>query len=163
MTTETLNEWRGVRPACYPAGTPATNMQGYYVRATDEDEARTKLTARYPGETFEISLWKQYFVRPQELKLFGEFEPVQGKAAAVSIPVDAKAWELFDLPGAENAAKRLTAALRRAINAETQAEAIEIMEEALDADEDFGAADSEPRAEAKHCLKIARGERFSDF
>jgi hypothetical protein len=162
MATETLNEWRCVCPNRYPEGTPVSSMQGYYVGATDAAEARTLLAARFPGETFEIVLWKQRFVEADP-DLFGKFEPVEGKASVVQIPVDARAWELYDIPGSENAAKRLTSALRRAINAGTKAEAVEIMEKALDADEDFGTADTEPRAEATQCLQIARGEHFSDF
>ncbi len=54
-----LDEFRCVRPACYPVGTPIEGMQGYYIRAEHEDAARDTMVERYPGETFEVRLWKK--------------------------------------------------------------------------------------------------------
>lgn len=42
--------FRCVRVDKYPPGTPETSMQGHYMWADDEDDARRTMVRNYPGE-----------------------------------------------------------------------------------------------------------------
>lgn len=94
----------------------------------------------------------------QEERVRVRHQVIEGPEGTTRVPDDAEAWELYsDMRGAGLAAARLTKALIKAINAPKRKEAIEIMSRALSVDSKYGAADTEPRAHAEHCLTEARG------
>jgi len=80
----------------------------------------------------------------------------------VTLPDSADAWELYDsMPGAEAAARRLTAALAKALVAPTREKAISIMSAALKRDQKFGAYDTEHCYRAESLLAKGRNDDFS--
>ena len=91
-----------------------------------------------------------------------EYEEYEGPEGTTRIPLTANEWDLYsDMKGANLAARRLTAAMKKAIDAPKRKIAIEIMSKALEADSKYGAADTEPRGIAERCLSQARGGDYS--
>lgn len=83
-------------------------------------------------------------------------------AVTVTLPDSADAWELYtSMLGAGEAADRLTASLAKALVALDRDKAIKIMSEALRADQDFGACDTEPRQIAETLLGQGRNDNFN--
>lgn len=80
----------------------------------------------------------------------------------ITLPDGANEWQLYSsMPGAEAAAKRLTAALARALVAPGRAKAINIMCAALKREMKFGAYDTEPVYVAESILSKGRNDDFS--
>ena len=78
--------------------------------------------------------------------------------ATVVVPTGASGWELYSsMRGAGLAASRLTRAMEKALNAASREDAIKIMGDALRADANYGASDTEPRCIAEMILAKGRG------
>ena len=92
----------------------------------------------------------------------GKWEEFEGPEGSCQIPCNAQAWQLYtDMRGVGLAARRLTAALKKAISAPKRTDALAIMDHALSADSKYGASDTEPRVVAERCLAAARGGDYS--
>jgi hypothetical protein len=83
----------------------------------------------------------------------------KGLPRIVEIPSTARDWELYStMPGSTSAARRLTAALKKAGRSKLpDAEAWKILDAALDAEIEFGACDSEPLWHARKAFNALRG------
>lgn len=79
-----------------------------------------------------------------------------------SVPSTASEWQLYsDMKGSGAAAKRLTAALKKACSSNiSDAEAAAIMHQALRFDSDYGASDSEPQYVARELLREIRSSNY---
>lgn len=56
-----MNQFRCTRRKPYPPGTPGNTdlsaRQGYYIDAPDQEDAVKQMTAKFPGEAFDVQLW----------------------------------------------------------------------------------------------------------
>lgn len=53
-------EIRVTRPSKYPAAVKASGREGYYFRGANESEAEAKARRRFPSETLDVELWRQW-------------------------------------------------------------------------------------------------------
>jgi hypothetical protein len=79
-----------------------------------------------------------------------------------NVPSTAREWQLYsDMKGAGGAAKRLTAALKKACSPNiSDAEASAIMNRAMNLDDAYGAGDSEPSYIARDLLRAIRSSDY---
>lgn len=83
------------------------------------------------------------------------------KEVTLNLPTTAEEWELYSSKkGAANAARGMTAALKKAIQAPTKDKAREIMRGAMNKFAEFGASDTEPRMCAERYLGKGRQENW---
>lgn len=86
-------------------------------------------------------------------------ELITVKRTVTAVALTASHWELYDLPGRDDAAKRLNAAFAEAVNASaTAADALKAFTPALRRESNFGAADSEGWATAEWAFHAVYGD-----
>lgn len=90
-------------------------------------------------------------------------QKAKGLPRVVEIPSNAREWELYSsTPGSGAAAKRLTAATRKAGRSRlSDAEAWKALMQAFDKEVEFGACDSEPLWHAQRAFNELRGTRYA--